>query len=144
MGVHILEGKEGNAAFYCSTTDWAFGPIMGSTEKAEAFLKFLDPTDPRELADKDLEHRYSEFICGNVCECGALRDEYDRDKRLAEMGIRECTCPNDEGDCPFCEGTRALESWKPEPGERFVCFACGRREKKRRGGGDGISVGNKG
>jgi hypothetical protein len=131
MGCHILEGKEGNAVFYCSTTGWAFGPLMGNADEAEAFLKYLAPMDPRNLKDSELEGQYADFVLGNVCECGTLRDEYDRSKRLGAEGLTECKCLNEgDGECSYCKGMAALEAWKPEAGDRFVCFACERREKK--------------
>lgn len=39
MSVQILEGGNGGAVFYCSTSDWAFGPLMPDAEIAEAFLR---------------------------------------------------------------------------------------------------------
>jgi hypothetical protein len=77
MGVRILEGKEG-AVFYCSTRDWAFGPLMESREEAEGFLEWLKAysppdsyfppgrisvwcRDPRQLTDSGLERAYSDF-----------------------------------------------------------------------------------
>jgi hypothetical protein len=132
MGCHILAGKDNHAVFYCSTKGWAFGPLMGNEEEAEAFLKFLDPVDPRNLDDSDLEGRYSEFVKGNVCECGELRDEYDRDKRLAAEGLLVCKCLHEgDGACSWCKGMAALEAWKPEASKRFICFACERREQKK-------------
>ncbi len=61
MGVRILEDrKSGEAVFYCSTTDWAFGPVMKDGETAEAFFKWLN-TDPRLMTDSQLEGRWVEF-----------------------------------------------------------------------------------
>lgn len=74
MSVHILEGKEGKAAFYCSTTDWAFGPLFDSVEEAEAFLQWL-PVDPRKLKDSELEAKHADFRRQYVCgECDAVAD----------------------------------------------------------------------
>ena len=64
MGVRILQGNgEGDsnyAVLYCSTSDWAFGPLFEDYEDAEAFLKWL-VVDPRVLLDSDLERKCSEF-----------------------------------------------------------------------------------
>ena len=77
MGVRIL-AQRGHlidyACFYCSTSMWAFGPVMGSVEEAEAFLKWLDEnprtkSDPRLMSEHELELAYSAFL-GQVIECG--------------------------------------------------------------------------
>lgn len=64
MSVRVLESRDGKmAALYCSTTDWAFGPVFQSDEAAEdarAFLKFLG-CDPRTLSEKELETCYSDW-----------------------------------------------------------------------------------
>jgi hypothetical protein len=81
MGVHILTDGE-QAAFFCSTSDWAFGPVFrddgthDEVERAEAFLRWLrktpwkkeyefagigDQTDPREMSDAGLERAYSDW-----------------------------------------------------------------------------------
>ena len=49
MGVRILSDGE-NAILYCSTSDWAFGPLFGTDseddrtaqERAEAFCRWID------------------------------------------------------------------------------------------------------
>jgi hypothetical protein len=66
MGVRILEGGAG-AAMYCSTTDWAFGPVFSDSdthdagERIEAFLRWLK-SEPRRLTDAELEAKYSEWL----------------------------------------------------------------------------------
>lgn len=89
MGCRILEDREsGNAVFYCSTTGWAFGPLMEDGEQAERFLKYLDPIDPRSLADKDLETRYSEFLAHDTThcpDCGEWIDDTAQDHECAEV-----------------------------------------------------------
>lgn len=64
MGCRIIEGKKDGAAecavLFCSTTGWAFGPVMESHDEAEAFIDFLD-FDPRKYRDKELEYLYAEF-----------------------------------------------------------------------------------
>jgi hypothetical protein len=70
MGVHILsdDGRRdypgSSAVLYCSTTDWAFGPVFSgdddhdASERAEAFCRWLR-IDPRTLTDTELEAKYS-------------------------------------------------------------------------------------
>jgi hypothetical protein len=66
MGVRIL-GDWRTACMYCSTTDWAFGPIFtedkghDADERVHAFLRWL-VIDPRELSDSELESKYSNWI----------------------------------------------------------------------------------
>lgn len=75
MGVRIIHGQD-EAVLYCSTTDWAFGPVFsddgnhGAVERAEAFLRWfhthgnvgpLHYDDPRQLTDSELESKYSEW-----------------------------------------------------------------------------------
>ena len=61
MSVQILEGREGNAVFFCSTTDWAFGPLFPDAEAAIAFQRSLNGTDPRIMEDAELERKWNEF-----------------------------------------------------------------------------------
>lgn len=78
MGVRILVGdpkehdSEDTACFYCSTTGWAFGPIMQSQEEAEMFLQFLGGIDPRTLRDKELEAKFYEFRSATI-QCSVCR-----------------------------------------------------------------------
>ncbi len=58
MACHILEGVDGEVVFYCSTTDWAFGPVMQSVDEAEAFREWLG-RDPRMI--EDLQTEYAKF-----------------------------------------------------------------------------------
>ena len=65
MGCRIIQGVQGGdsrgrAVFYCSTSEWAFGPVMNGYEEAEAFLEWL-PGDPRGYSSVELEKRYGEF-----------------------------------------------------------------------------------
>lgn len=61
MGVQVLEEYNGGrAVLYCSTTDWAFGPVFASTDHAQSFLTWLY-TDPRGLTDSQLESKYSQW-----------------------------------------------------------------------------------
>lgn len=62
MGVRILTNKKDDqACFFCSTSEWAFGPIMKNEEEAEAFLKYLGGIDPRILTDQELERKFYDF-----------------------------------------------------------------------------------
>ncbi len=72
MGVRILHSEQDEqAVLYCSTTGWAFGPVIGlgpvmpydpvdSVERAEAFLRWL-AVDARSLSEKELETRWSDW-----------------------------------------------------------------------------------
>ena len=60
MSTHILSDKDGQSCLYCSTTEWAFGPIFHTGEDAEDFLKWLG-TDPRHLTDGELEDKVAEW-----------------------------------------------------------------------------------
>jgi len=78
MGCRILHDRDSNSAvLYCSTTEWAFGPLFNDDgdhdagERAEAFLRWLRETDqwfafekepiqtghrdPRELTERGLQ-----------------------------------------------------------------------------------------
>lgn len=69
MGVRILhDPRADEAALYCSTSCWAFGPVFSAKahrsaeERAEAFLRWL-VVDPRSIADQNvLERKYSEWL----------------------------------------------------------------------------------
>jgi len=62
MSVCILDGVDG-ALFYCSTSDWGFGPLMKDQEEAEAFLAYLKQfeKDARRYSDSELERRFGDF-----------------------------------------------------------------------------------
>jgi hypothetical protein len=89
MGCHIAHDREHNVAIlYCSTTDWAFGPVFSdgddaaghfhdAEERAEAFVRWLatdapfytyerEPLtsgkrDARELTNAGLAKAYSDW-----------------------------------------------------------------------------------
>ena len=64
MSVQILRDTEdGSKAMYCTTTDWAFGPIFGEDEEPDEFLDWL-VTDPRKLTDPQLILKVAEWRCG--------------------------------------------------------------------------------
>ena len=64
MGVRILSQGD-KACMYCSTTQWAFGPVFSGTEDDDAmervsrFLKFLGNVDPRSLSDVGIQAQYN-------------------------------------------------------------------------------------
>lgn len=67
MGLRILhDASGGSAALYCSTTDWAFGPVFHETEDAmasehaECFVQWL-PQDARRYTDMELERKYADW-----------------------------------------------------------------------------------
>lgn len=66
MAVRIMYNDE-NAVLYCSTTDWAFGPLFSgddehsAEERAQLFLDWL-PQDAREYEDNELEKKYNEWL----------------------------------------------------------------------------------
>ena len=60
MGVRILSG-EYHSCLYCSTTDWAFGPLFDDDAEAEDFIEWLGNVDPRLLTDKELEQKVCDF-----------------------------------------------------------------------------------
>lgn len=74
MGVRILsdvrsEGYTGTsqAVLYCSTSDWAFGPVFygdgdhDAEERAQAFCRWLGGREPRRMSDQELQAVYSEW-----------------------------------------------------------------------------------
>jgi hypothetical protein len=97
MGCRILETKDGRSVFYCSSSDWAFGPVMESVSEAEAFAKWLHE-DPRGMKDAVLESRYFEFR--------QLTPEQKHEAGLCEtLGI--------EYECKLCEEKRKAEDAQP-------------------------------
>jgi len=130
VSVQILEDKEsGQAVFFCSTSDWAFGPLFPSREAAELFLA-TDPRDPRLMPDSELEDSFNKFTRAYICECGNLRDEDACESQAYQIAPDGCTCPNNGGgDCPWCEAKTIAQDWEPEAGERFICVFCERKRK---------------
>jgi hypothetical protein len=66
MAVRILRGND-IACFFCSTSDWAFGPVFApkkdrdADERAQAFLRWLN-CDPRPLPANELERQYVAWL----------------------------------------------------------------------------------
>lgn len=72
MSVQLLEGPDGDCVMYCSTSMWAFGPVMESREEATAFIRYIEECapwpalkglnkDPRVYTDNELERVYTTF-----------------------------------------------------------------------------------
>jgi hypothetical protein len=131
MGIHILEGREDHRAIlFCSVTNWAFGPVMQSIEEAEAFLKYLAPEDPRTIADKDLEAKYSTFRGEMICECDTVRSlecEYCRDGIARTENHRHVWADGGVTHDEECQ-----QDIPPAPGETFRCKQC-KRDDARKG-----------
>ena len=94
MGCRIIvangEGDSIGAVFYCSTTMWAFGPVMGSYEEASLFEKWL-PQDPRQYKDNELEGKYSDFRKEYTCTyCGRFFKEMAASWRIPPTSARFC------------------------------------------------------
>jgi hypothetical protein len=104
MGVHILRSTEGDSCLYCSTSDWAFGPIFFAGEDPQDFLDWL-VRDPRILNDSELANRVAEWREGNeVCEkC---------DKQMREHDDGECPLRdiNEDDDAFINQEVRAMNS----------------------------------
>lgn len=69
MSVRLITDGD-HAALYCSTSEWAFGPVFSSDGKrdaqqmAERFLRWL-PSDAREYLDNALTDAYIRFLDWN-------------------------------------------------------------------------------
>jgi len=99
MSVHILTDSTGEtAAMYCSTSDWAFGPVFNckdghdADDRAELFLRWLKavPTwdcyeqvaprlfrgerDPRVLTESGLERAYADWLAQEEAQWKAEED----------------------------------------------------------------------
>jgi hypothetical protein len=68
MGVRILYDRSaGHAALYCSTSDWAFGPVFieddtaSAADQAEVFTDWLTQ-DARRYTDSELSAKYAEWL----------------------------------------------------------------------------------
>lgn len=88
MSCAILTDEDsGQACLYCTTTDWAFGPLFETRESAEDFLEWLaaNPhpsgallgrgTDPREFDDATLERIHSEWRAAGCDDEGRLKED---------------------------------------------------------------------
>ena len=98
MGVRILTDPDQRlAALYCSTSDWAFGPVFyGSDDKepderAEAFLRWIG-TDLRRMDSAQIESAYTTWMAQ---ESAQYQREYDSE-RLAALEPDEDILDDDE------------------------------------------------
>jgi hypothetical protein len=92
MGVRILfddSGSGSQAALYCSTTDWSFGPVISgdddhdAQERAESFCRWLGQhrrADPRSLSDSELSNAYGEWLAQEAAQWKA-EEPVDEDVR---------------------------------------------------------------
>ena len=60
MSVRVIEAPDGYKALYCSTSMWAFGPVLHPDEDPFEFLNWL-ARDAREYTDSELEKKYYEW-----------------------------------------------------------------------------------
>lgn len=61
MSVMILSNEgDDTACMYCTTSDWAFGPIFRNAAEAQRFIDWL-PSDARKYDQDDLEAKVGEF-----------------------------------------------------------------------------------
>jgi hypothetical protein len=60
MGIRIIDNPREGAAFYCSVTDTAFGPVFHDRYEAQEFLDWL-PEDPRRFSNEELWDKLIEF-----------------------------------------------------------------------------------
>ena len=65
MSVCILSGDT-HQALYCSTSDFAFGPIFSIDDDVAAFLEWL-PDDARRYTDAELESKKIEWSELPIC-----------------------------------------------------------------------------
>ena len=113
MGVRILHDKtHDKAALFCSTSDWAFGPVFYPNENgidalgmAQAFIEWLR-VDPRRLGESELQKKYSEFASMNWRECRdcmKVRTWEDPREFCAECARTCDACTEEDVDCEFVE-----------------------------------------
>jgi len=97
MGVRTI-GHDDFAAMYCSTTDWAFGPVFSERngysayQRIDSFLTWfryngrvgmLHYDDPRQLTDSELSAKYNEWAVQED-EQWALAEKAELDKWEAQ------------------------------------------------------------
>jgi hypothetical protein len=101
MGVRILHDRDHNqAVLTCSTTDWAFGPVVGEregvdadpSERLEAFLEWLK-VDPRAFSESYLATKYSAWLAQELDQIALGRladlDTDERDGVLLDHEVAE-------------------------------------------------------
>ena len=84
MGVRITSHEQSETAvvaLYCSTSDFAFGPVFHGWDakaKARSYLAFIaetDGRDPRVICDGDLERLYGEWLTAKCDADGELLED---------------------------------------------------------------------
>lgn len=70
MGVRIMVSRDGDECMYCSTTMWAFGPVLLQNHMGKDLDDFISwlPLDPRQYEDKELEALFSKWLAEPVPE----------------------------------------------------------------------------
>ncbi len=96
MGCRVMYDPEAKiAAFYCSTTDVAFGPVCyeksdgdwTAAETLEFFMRWLD-RDPREYSEGELENLLVRFLEADPKECDWMGCDW-RHRRIYRYADRE-------------------------------------------------------
>ncbi len=91
MGVHILsDASSDQATLFCSTTDWAFGPVVSDSddhdavERLEAFLRWLR-VDARSMDEIELRTNFSAWLAQEAAQWQreALESDYGLEGGLA-------------------------------------------------------------
>ena len=80
MGCRILDGREDGAVLYCSTTEWAFGPLFRSSEHAEDFLAWLKGEDPRSFSNVELSAKFGDWMVERCDTHGKLIEKEETDE----------------------------------------------------------------
>lgn len=128
MSVRILSNEDDTmAALYCSTTDWAFGPVvytqatkMSAHQLMVKFLEFI-VVDARVFSEAELASKWNEFHALDWKLCTECHDE------LAP-GSAE-TCEKCLHECYEC-GERSIEMKKISRVGRKTVRMCGACERE--------------
>ncbi len=95
MGCQIISSHMGSVAvMYCSTTDWAFGPVFFDTdthaadERILSFMRWL-VVDPRSLHDNMLQSKYHDWLTQEAEQW--KREEDEEQKKYLDERIDEGT-----------------------------------------------------
>lgn len=124
MAVCVISNGE-NAALYCTSSDWAFGPVFGNDVldlsetsdpegRAERFIKWCREKkgcDVRELSDSDMQSAYSDWLedispnGGQPCQHPVVKitDRYPEDELIVLEGL-----------CTTCEMPLVAETYAGE------------------------------
>ncbi len=140
MAVSVLTDKNsGESVMYCTTSDWAFGPVFTQYEEAEIFIEWLErhgKGDPRLIEDRDLERLVGEWrheiqervgkrvrftdedhdLYGMV---GTVREAYGDGTVWAEFALMDDRGPYRRGTYPAWDEVEVVE--EPDPDEGDPC-----------------------